>query len=242
METTGKVSSMIHRTCLPIVLAAALVGAACSSAEEALDPDAVIAQSIERMGEVESVTFFLERTGIPVYIDEANTIEFTEAEGRFLAPESTDALLTVRAFGIPARVGAVQIEGDTWITNPITGNWEDAPADFTFDVAALFDRTQGWSALLDGGLTNVNFVAEEEVDGEVLAHFRVTAPADRIEQITAGMVSGQAVDGDLWILRSSGEIRELAFDTDMTDGVTSWRLVMTEYGSEVEIAVPDLNG
>jgi hypothetical protein len=233
---------MIHRSFLPILLAAVLIGAACSEADEAIDPEAVIAQSIERMGEVESVAFFLERTGIPVYIDDANTIEFTSADGRFLAPESTDALLTVRAFGIPARVGAVQIGGDTWITNPITGKWEDAPSGFTFDVAALFDRTQGWSALLDGGLTNVHFVAETEVDGEVLAHFRVTAPADRIEQITAGMVSGQAVDGDLWILRSSGEIRELSFHTDMTDGVTSWRLVMTEYGSEVEISVPDLNG
>lgn len=233
---------MIHRTSLPILLAAVLVVAACSGTPEAVDPDAVIARSIERMGDVETVAFFLERTGIPVYIDEDNTIEFTSAEGRFLSPESTDALLTVRAFGIPARVGAVQIEGETWITNPITGAWEDAPAGFTFDVAALFDRTQGWSALLDGGLTNVLLVAEEEVDGETLAHFRVTAPADRIEQITAGMVSGQAVDGDLWILLSTGEIRELAFDTDMADGVTTWRLVMTDYGTEVEITAPDLDG
>lgn len=233
---------MIHRTSLPILLAAVLVVAACSGTPEAVDPDAVIARSIERMGDVDTVAFVLERTGIPVYIDEDNTIEFTSAEGRFLSPESTDALLTVRAFGIPARVGAVQIEGETWITNPITGAWEDAPAGFTFDVAALFDRTQGWSALLDGGLTNVLLVAEEEVDGETLAHFRVTAPADRIEQITAGMVSGQAVDGDLWILLSTGEIRELAFDTDMADGVTTWRLVMTDYGTEVEITAPDLDG
>lgn len=233
---------MIHKSLALLALLAALVAGACSGDEDVIDPDAVISSAIDRMAEVDSVKFFLERTGVPVYIDNDGILEFTSAEGRFSAPESTDALLTVRALGIPTQVGAVQIGADTWITNPLTGSWEDAPSGFTFDVAALFDPTTGWSALLDGGLTNVHFVAEEELAGEMLAHFRVTAPADRIEQITAGMVSGQAVDGDLWVLRSTGEIRELSFTTDMPDGVTTWRLGMTEYGAEVEITPPDLDG
>ena len=233
---------MIHRTFLLILLVTALLSTACSGSEEPMDPEVVIARSIERMGDVESVAFFLERTGASVFIDDDNLLEFTSAEGRFAAPESTDALLTVRAMGIPIQVGAVQMGGDTWMTNPVTGRWEDAPSGFTFDVATLFDRTQGWSSLLSGGLTNVHFIAEEESEGETLAHFGVTAPADRIEQITAGMVRGQAVDGDLWIQPSNGEIRELSFDTAMADGATTWRLVMTDYGVEVEITVPDLNG
>ena len=215
---------------------------ACSNEAEPTDPDAVIAHSIKRMGEVESVSFFLERSGMAVYIDNAGLLEFSSAEGRFAAPESTDALLTVRALGIPTQVGAVQIGAETWMTNPITGSWEDAPADFTFDVAALFDPTSGWSSLLAGGFSNVHFLAEEQLDGELLAHFRVTAPADRIEQVTAGMVRGQAVDGDLWIDSPTGEIRELSFNTDMPDGVTTWRLRMTEYGAEIEIDAPDLDG
>ena len=91
-------------------------------------------------------------------------------------------------------------------------------------------------------LCSVRFTGEEEIEGETLAHYRVTAPADRIEQITAGMVAGQAVDGDLWIQSSSGEIRELSFNTDMADGVTTWSLRMTDYGAEVEISPPDLDG
>lgn len=233
---------MIHRNLVVFSIVLALVAAGCSEEAAEADPDAIFALSIETMGNVESVGFFLERTGVPVYIDEDNILEFTSAEGRFSAPESTDALLTVRALGIPTQVGAVQIGPDTWITNPITGSWEDAPSGFTFDVATLFDRSQGWSALLDGGLTNVHFVAEEELEAEMLAHFRVTAPADRIEQITAGMVSGQAVDGDLWIDSSTGEIRELSFNTDMAEGVTTWSLRMTNYGAEVEITPPELNG
>jgi hypothetical protein len=233
---------MINRTPLLVLLATTLVAAACSGHDEASDPDAVIALSVERMANVESVRFFLERTGVPVFIDDDNILEFTSAEGRFASPDSTDALLTVRAIGIPTQVGAVQIGADTWITNPITGSWEDAPAGFTFDVATLFDPVRGWSELLSGGLTNVHFVTEEDLDGELLAHFRVTAPADRIEQVTAGMVRGQAVDGDLWIETSTGEIRELSFTTDMADGVTKWSLRMTEYGTAVEITAPDLDG
>jgi lipoprotein LprG len=233
---------MFRRRFLPLLVVAAVATSACSGDEEATDPAAIIAFSIERMGNVQSVTFFLERTGAPVFIDEDGLLEFSFAEGRFSAPESTDALLTVRAFGIPTQVGAVQIGDKTWITNPITGGWENAPSGFTFDVGALFDPDRGWSSLLVSGLTNVHFLTEEELDGELLAHFRVTAPADRIEQITAGMVRGQAVDGDLWIATSSGEIRELSFNTDMTEGVTTWRLRMTDYGAEVEISAPDLDG
>lgn len=233
---------MTHRKLLLTALIVALTIAACSDEAEPTDPDAVIALSIDRMGQVESVRFFLERTGTAVYIDDAGLLEFSSAEGRFSAPESTDALLTVRALGIPTQVGAVQIGSETWMTNPLTGSWEDAPDDFTFDVAALFDPDSGWSSLLAGGFTNVHFLAEEELDGEMLNHFRVTAPADRIEQVTAGMVRGQAVDGDLWIDSPTGEIRELSFNTDMPDGVTTWRLRMTEYGAEVEIDPPDLDG
>lgn len=233
---------MFRRNWFPILLTVSLLAAACSSEPEAVDPDEVINQAAMRMGDVETVSFFLERTGQPVYIDEDDLLEFTSAEGRFAAPASTDALLTVRALGIPTQVGAVQIGGDTWITNPVTGNWEEAPAGFTFDVATLFDATTGWTELLNGGLTNVTFIGEEELEGTRLAHFRVTAPADRIEQITAGMVSGQAVDGDLRIVIDTGEIRELTFNTNVAGGVTTWSLQMSDYGADVEITVPDLNG
>jgi hypothetical protein len=233
---------MFFRKLLIFSIVLSLLAAACSDESPEADPEAILALSIETMGAVEAVGFFLERTGVPVYIDEDNILEFTSAEGRFSAPESTDALLSVRALGIPTQVGAIQIGADTWITNPITGAWEDAPSGFTFDVATLFDPSQGWSALLNGGLTNVHFTGEEEIEGETLARYRVTAPADRIEQITAGMVAGQAVDGDLWIQSSSGEIRELSFNTDMADGVTTWSLRMTDYGAEVEISPPDLDG
>ncbi len=222
-----------------LLVSFAVVVGACSGDDTTADPDAIVGLSTDRMREVDSVAFTLDRTGVPVFIDEDGLLEFTAADGRFAAPESAEALLTVRALGIPTQVGAVQIGGETWLTNPITGNWEAAPPGFTFDVATLFDPETGWSALLSGGFTNTFFVGEEELEGETLAHFRVTAPADRVEQITAGMVRDQAVDADLWIAGSTGEIRELSFDTDMADGVTTWRLRLTDYGLDVEITAPD---
>ncbi len=230
---------MLLRISTSLLLVVLVTATACSGGDDAADPGAIIALSIERMRDVDTVAFTLDRTGAPVFIDEEGLLEFTSAVGRFAAPESAEALLTVRALGIPTQVGAVQIGGETWLTNPITGSWEAAPAGFTFDVAKLFDPDTGWSALLAGGFANQFFVAEEELEGETLAHFRVTAPADRVEQITAGMVRGQAVDGDLWIAGPTGEIRELSFATDMADGVTTWRLRLSEYGLEVEITAPD---
>jgi lipoprotein LprG len=228
---------------LPLVVSL-LVLAGCSGDDEpaVYEPDDVLALAAERMSDVRSVAYTLELEGAPVYVDEDGLLEFSQAEGRYQAPDRADAVLTVRAVGIPTRVGAIQIAGDTWLTNPVTGSWEDAPEVFTFDVATLFDRTVGWRALLSEGLTNVAFAAEEEHEGETLVHLTVTAPAEQVARITAGMVRGQTVDGDLWIEPQTGEVRELFFATQTSGGTSEWTLRLTDYGLDVEIEPPDLGG
>jgi lipoprotein LprG len=230
-------------------LAVALVAltAACSSTEATTTtapPTAMelLEVSAATMGSVDTVQFSIARGGEPVYIDTQGFLEFVSATGRFAAPGAAEALVTVSAVGLSTEVGAVVIEGDTWLTNPITGNWEPTPPGYTFDPATLFDPEVGFRAMLQEGIPSVVDVGDEIVEEETVRHVRFTASGTRVEVITAGMVRGEDVTIDAWIEPASGELRRATFPTTIGVAPTEWDLTFFDYGADIEITPPDLEG
>ncbi|MGZ5382449.1 MAG: LppX_LprAFG lipoprotein [Acidimicrobiia bacterium] len=228
-----------------VVLAA--VAASCSSAEDTTTtapPTAaeLLATSAATMGSVDTVQFSIERGGEPVYIDAQGFLEFVSATGRFAAPGAAEALVTVSALGLSTEVGAVVIEGETWLTNPITGNWEPTPPGYTFDPATLFDPEVGFRAMLQEGIPSVEDVGDELVEEETLRHVRFTASGARVEVITAGMVRGEDVTIDAWIEPASGQLRRATFSTRIGAAPTEWDLTFFDYGADISITPPDLEG
>lgn len=226
-----------------LLFAVALLAAACGGDDTgptlAPDVDTLLEASAQTMGEVESVRFTIERGGAPVYIDPLDALEFVSAEGRFKTPAAADALVVLAVGDIRAQVGAVAIDGDTWLTNPITGDWEPAPDGYTFDPATLFDPDAGWRPLLAEDLTNVQLVGLEERGGSPRYHLRGDAPEGRISLITAGLV-GQDVTVDLWLDPVTGAVVEAEFDTLYRGEASDWRLTFADYGADLTIEVPDL--
>lgn len=228
-----------------VAFAAAL--AACGGDDEAAavtvppQVEEILAASAETMGAVDTVRFTIERGGAPVYIDPLDALEFVSAEGRYAAPTSADALVIIAVGDLRAQIGAIAIEGDTWLTNPVTGDWEPTPEGYAFDPAVLFDPELGWRPLLATGLADAELVGLEDVDGEVLYHVRGSAGEERISVITAGLVS-QDVTLDLWVDPVDGAVREATFPTVYRGEESDWRLVFFDYGAELEIEVPELDG
>jgi len=223
------------------------VAAACSSTEATTStapPTAteLLEVSAATMGSVDTVQFSIARGGEPVYIDTQGFLEFVSATGRFAAPGAAEALVTVSALGLSTEVGAVVIEGDTWLTNPITGNWEPTPPGYTFDPATLFDPQIGFRAMLREGIPTVEDLGEEIVDETTLRHVRFTASGERVEVVTAGMVRGADVTIDAWIEPTSGELRRVQFPTTIGATPTEWDLTFFDYGADITITPPDLEG
>jgi lipoprotein LprG len=230
-------------------MAVALVAltAACSSTEATTTtapPTAaeLLEVSAATMGSVDTVQFSIARGGEPVYIDAQGFLEFVSATGRFAAPGAAEALVKVSAVGLSTEVGAVVIEGDTWLTNPITGNWEPTPPGYTFDPATLFDPQIGFRAMLQEGIPTVEDLGEEIVDETTLRHVRFTASGERVEVVTAGMVRGTDVTIDAWIEPTSGELRRAKFPTTIGAKPTEWDLTFFDYGADITITPPDLEG
>jgi len=204
------------------------------------DLDTLMTTAAETMGAVESVSFSIERGGAPVYIDPLDTLAFVSAAGRFAAPSSAEAVVVVAVGDLRAQVGAVAIDGETWLTNPITGDWEPAPDGYTFDPAALFDPALGWRPLLADDLGDVSLVGLEDRGERPLYHVRGLAPQNRISLITAGLV-GQDVTLDLWLDPGDGAVVEAEFTTVYRGEDSSWRLTFTGYGEDVVVEVPDFD-
>ncbi len=60
--------------------------------------------------------------------------------------------------------------------------------------------------------------------------------------ITAGMVRGQDVTIDAWIEPVSAELRRATFATTIGALPTEWDLTFFDYGGDISITPPDLEG
>ena len=194
------------------------------------------------MGEVTSVRFQVDRAGEPVFIDQAESIALNVITGRFQDPGSADAIIEVTVNdSLNTKLGAIAIGEEVWLTDPVTGEFNTLPPGFDIDPSLFFDPVNGWRPLVQD-LTDMTFVAEEVREGNTRYHLTGTAPADRMQAITAGLVRGQDVELDLWVHPVTAEVAELEFSTVFEGAQSDWRILLTEYGETFEILPPEIDG
>ena len=205
------------------------------------DADTIVAAAAEAMGDVTSVRFELKRSGAAIYIDEFKSLALEWIVGRFSAPTSVDAALTVTVDGsLTTKLGAVAIDGTVWLSNPVTGTFETLPPGYDIDPSTFFDPDTGWRPLL-ADLQDVELVGEENRGGKRY-HIRGLAPADRMEIVTAGLVRDQDVPVDFWVKRDTGLITAAEFSTTFDGTVTDWVLELSDYGKTFTIKAPQVDG
>ncbi len=228
----------------------AVMVAGCSSADSGDEgtgersADEMVAASALAMAEVETAAFTIEQSGSGIFIDEAGTLAFQGADGRFARPSSADALIAVEAFGLTTEVGAIAIGGEIWFTNPLTGTWTEAPDGLAFDPAMVFDAESGFPALLSEAVGGVQLVDDEGDTGgepgpEGTVHLETTVAAERVSVLTGGLAT-EETEVELWIDPATDLVAEARFDLTTDDGVSSWRMTISDYGAEVVIEAPEV--
>lgn len=230
-----------------LALAAVLVIAACGSSGDSeptaptipADATSIVAASATAMGATESVRFELRRTGAPVYIDQLEQLALNSVVGQFTVPGSAQAVLEVEVNGgLISELGAIALDDEIWLSNPITGTFEPLPAGIDLDPSLFFDPQGGWQPLMEG-LTEVELVGTEQRDGADRYHITATAPADRVETITAGLVRDQDVGIEFWIQPVTGHVRSVEFTTSVDGDDVEWRLDLSDYGEDFDIQPPE---
>jgi len=224
-----------------VALTIALLAAACgggqatSPPEPSTDVDALIAQAADAMTRLQTARFTMERTGAPV---EVAGLEFVSAEGQYAAPAAALALLQVRVSDLSVEVGTIAIEERVWLTNPLTGRWEEIPEGTGFNIAIIFDAEVGWVPLLTEDLSDIVYLGVQD-DGRGARHvIHGSIAAVRVEFLTAGLVEAQSVESDIWIHPESGHITMVEFATDDGGAITEWVIRLSEFDEPVTIDPP----
>ena len=201
------------------------------------EPAAVVAEAAAAMSEVTSVEFALDRDGAPIYIDQFESIALDELIGQFTIPTRAQAQLTVTIDGnLTTEIGAVAIDEEVWISNPVTGEFETLPDGFDIDPSRFFDPEGGWQPLL-ANLRDVELIGIDERGG-TRYHVRGIAPAEEVQNITVGLVRDQDVPVDLWIHPGTSLVTSAEFDTTIDGATSSWSLDLGQYGASFTIRPP----
>ena len=229
------------------VLACGILGTACGGdAEPEGDPlpaeaTTILNASSVAMADVTSVRFDLKRSGADVYIDQFESLALDKIKGRFSAPSSADAVLSVTVDGsLKTELGAVALGGQVWLSNPVTGKFEVLDTGYDIDPATFFDPKRGWGPLMRT-LTDVVLIGVEDRGGKRY-HVRGVGPAAQMEIVTAGLVRDQDVTIDFWLKRDTALVTAATFSTVFAGKTTDWVIELSDYGDDFEIKTPELDG
>jgi lipoprotein LprG len=208
-----------------------------ATADPSAEATAIAASAAEAMAGVTSVEFELERGGAPIFIDEFERIALDSLRGQFAVPGRAQAELNVTVNdNLATRLGAVAVDDEVWISNPVTGDFETLPSGYDIDPSKFFDPENGWAPLL-GSLQDVTLVGVDDRGGERY-HITGTAPAEQVSNITVGLVQGQDVAVDLWVHPDTFLVTAAEFETTIGDARSDWALELARYGDEFRIEPP----
>ncbi len=223
-----------------IAVTFALAAAACSSdsAETSTPPtnpvsaEEILAEAAVTMQQVETLDFSIELSGAPITL---LGVELRSARGEYAAPESSRAVLEAAIGGLTIQLGTIAIGETSWVTNPLTNDWDEYTGSRAFNPAIIFDPDLGWLPLLTEDISNARLVEPVEGDTYVV---NGTAAGARVEVLTAGLVESQPVSLELHIERDTGFVTLLDFATEGETGRTRWLLELSEFDQPVSISPP----
>jgi lipoprotein LprG len=210
------------------------------SATSVMTAQTLLSNASTRFDQTNSLHFVLQIQG-NIALDQANTLKLHGAEGDLTRPDSAQAKADVTFFGATISLKFVSIGKDQYITNPITGAWETAPANLGYDPAVLYDSNQGITHVL-GALQNPTIAGSETIDGEDAYHVTATVAKADAQSIAAGALTNATPAIDLWITKKSYDIVKLTLNDAGAAGAstTIWTLLISKQNEPVTIQRPNV--
>jgi hypothetical protein len=186
-----------------------------------------------RIEQAWSYRFLLEFEGGTTEI--VRGLQMRRAEGAFASADNFDSQVLVSAGPIDARVDVRVVNGESWMTNPLTQRWERAQ----ISVSRLFDLSTGVTALMRSA-QNPRHSGTDTIDGLPVRRVEGDLPSERFT-LLPGVPPGQTLKAAAWIdsddfvrrLEVSGRVYAAA---PTTDGKV--RLTLSAFDEPVVIEAP----
>ena len=195
----------------------------------------ILRRSGEVTSQLESFHFRLEHNddGSTPFTD---TLDIVEAEGDVVSPDSISIDFSGRfsdRFALKARL--VTIGSDSYMTNPLTGNWEEVPAEVS--PLGFFDPQQGIGAMMTG-MRNPVLTSDDDSIFKMEGDLDVEA----LRPLLGSAAQGDSVRVELTLDRDTlylktAVIKGRATSDDPDEIVRT--IFLSRYNEPITITVPD---
>ncbi len=213
---------------------------ATGTAGAALTAQQILALASDRLDATETVHFGLDIDG-RTFIDEDDTIQILSAEGNLKRPDRVQASFVANLLGrANVTIRIITVGTVTWWTDLVSGAWTLAPPEIGYDASILFDQEIGLAPILRT-FRDAQRVPGEEIDGAPTFSVAGSMPRERIDAITAGTLSGDHVDVQVWIEQATGNILRVVVgeSEDIPDAErATWTLNISRHDEPVTIEPP----
>jgi lipoprotein LprG len=191
---------------------------------------------VEAWNTTESFHFALELVERTIALEESGLLSFDEAEGDVVAPDRMQAQASVTTPLGRTPVGFIAIGEQQWLTNPLNGQWEEAPPEMRTEVGALFDPEVGIGPLL-ADMENLERLPDESLDGTPVVHLRGVLPGALLSDFASDLP--ESVNVELWMGADDYRIRKLVITEPTTEGPTpTWTFLFSAFNAGPAIEPP----
>jgi outer membrane lipoprotein-sorting protein len=106
----------------------------------------VVSQASDKLDTVNSFHCILDQTGGGTPI--GNGVEMTKVDGDIVRPDKLKATINGMISGMSIGIQMISVGSVTYMTNPLTNNWEQLPT--AFAVLSVFNPNTGITAIMRG--------------------------------------------------------------------------------------------
>jgi lipoprotein LprG len=232
---------------LLILAALAVVGCAKSTPSQTLPPSPttltaaeILTKSSDNLQAAKSFHFALDQIGggTPITLG----IEMTKMSGDIVKPDKMKATITGTFMNSALEVQIISAGGKTYMTNPLSGQWEVPPAQF--QILSVFNPDSGIAAIMKG-MSSPTMLPDETVAGVACYHLKGSILSETLSPITGSSAPGTTISTEVWIGKEDFLVRTIKLEGKITDtendGIVR-KLTLSNYNQPVDIQPPQTAG
>ena len=198
-----------------------------------IDVAALLTRSGEATGALKTFRFQLEHNrdgGTPL----TETLTVTEADGIVVSPDAVSIEFAGTVGNFAVRSSLITLGDDSYMTNPLTGVWEQVAREVS--PLGFFDPQRGIGSMMTQ-LQSPVLVSKSDSEFEIEG----ALPVEALEPLLGGLTQGTTVNARLTIDASSLFLRQAILDGRVTatepDGVVR-TITLSEFNEQVTIEPP----
>ena len=177
-----------------------------------VDPRAELRRTVERLLALESVSFVLEQTVGSTVLSPG--IEMTEAHGSVIVPGKFDVTIEAHVGNLYVELGMASIDGVSYMTNPLTGQWAVVPAEsIPINLLTLGSTLAG----IVEAVQSPELLGKTALDGMDVYHIRGGILSEDLLELVPNADEGYPVMLEMWMEQESGTLRQATITGQVTN-------------------------